>query len=192
VARTSRPRGRAGGETGAPKPPSPLALAGAQRSWNVERLDRLLRSRRRRFDFATAGTSGKEPEDLIELLRRPVFGTACVVDIRANPNSPHIPAWNREPLSRAIRKAGLEYVPRPDLGVPHELRSRRRSGTISDAELFDWYARSVATPAAVKALAAGLEGPPLLLCTELSPTYCHRHRLALALERTFDWVSYDL
>jgi hypothetical protein len=30
------------------------------------------------------------------------------------------------------------------------------------------------------------------MCTELGPTYCHRHRLALRLESNLGYVSYDL
>jgi uncharacterized protein (DUF488 family) len=174
------------------KPPSTLALAADQRAWDVERLDRLVALGRPRFDFVTAGSSGKEPKELLRLLRRPVFAVRQLIDIRANPNSPHTPLWDRAPLERTVLRAGLTYLARPDLGVPRELRSQRKNGAMADAELFRWYDRNVATREAVRALGSALAEPSVLLCTELGPSFCHRHRLALALEKAFDWVSYDL
>lgn len=149
-------------------------------------------SDRRTFGFTTAGSSGRTPRELLDLLPSPVLACQVVVDIRAQPTSLHTPAWNKPTLARAVEARGLQYVHRPDLGVPKEVRAAYHAGKMTPPAFFAWYDQQVATKERVGELRALLPSRPLFLCTELSPTQCHRHRLALALERATGAVSFDV
>ena len=171
---------------------STLVQAVAQRGWNVERLARWDRGSKVPFAFTTAGSSGRRPAELIEVARMPLFGARLVIDCRETPFSQHTPEWNRDALRDAVLGSGMEYVHRPDLGVPRTVR-KTASGTPAElAEIFRWYDREVATEATVRTLAPILEKRPILLCTELSPRHCHRSRLALAIESLLEVNSYDI
>jgi uncharacterized protein DUF488 len=171
---------------------SSLVQAGSQRDWDVARLSRLVAEGRNRFDFLTAGTSGKTPQSLIRYMTMPVFDSKVIVDIRANPHSQHTPEWNRSSLEKVAREAGIEYVHRPDFGVPTAVRNRLHQAILSYPELFTWYDAKIATPENLNLLKDLLGRHPLFLCTELGPTYCHRHRLALAIEGHSNLLSFDL
>lgn len=171
---------------------SPLVQLAGQREWNLQRLTKLVSSGRPAFDFTTAGSSGKTPEVLLNLLALPVFKTGLVVDIRANPSSQHTPLWNKTSIQSLVRGCGLEYVHRPDLGVPREVRNQLVGEHPSYSAFFEWYDSHVATDLAVEGLRELIPRRPLFLCTELGPTYCHRHRLALAVEKRFNLVSFDV
>ena len=209
--RTGRNPGGVQGELGGPVPRAPssstgaeaaepvpdrgdsaLAQAAARQRWNLVRIERLLRASRSRFDFTTAGSSGRRPADLLGAARRLPFDAAVLVDARDAPFSRHTPDWNGPALRRTAEDHGLEYLHRPDLGVPREVRRELAAGTIDLPGLHAWYDREVATPARIGELRPLLARRPIFLCTELSPVHCHRSRLAVALERTLDVVSFDL
>ena len=84
------------------KEASTLVQVGSQRDWDTARLSRFAVEGRKRFDFLTAGTSGKTPQTLIRLMTLPVFESKLIVDIRANPHSQHTSGL--EPLSTGIRR----------------------------------------------------------------------------------------
>jgi uncharacterized protein (DUF488 family) len=131
----------------------------------------------------------------MELLRHshhPVFESELLIDIRENPTSRHVPQWNRSAIEPLAQREGLEYLHRADLGVPPSVRGPFKAGRSGFRELFRWYDDHVATPERVRELAPLLRKRPIFLCSELGPTYCHRHRLALALEGADDRVSFDL
>jgi uncharacterized protein (DUF488 family) len=169
-----------------------LVQATAQRAWNAERLTRLLARGARAFDFLTAGSSGRSPSDLMALADLEPFRTRLLVDIRANPQSLHTPEWTDRRLSATLGRKGWEYLPRPDLGVPADLRQRLHRGEISYDRFFDRYDRHVATREALRTLEELLPRRPIFLCTELGPIFCHRHRLARALETAYGLTSWDL
>lgn len=171
---------------------SPLVQLAGQREWNLQRLAKIVSSGRPTFDFTTAGSSGKSPEVLLNLLSLPVFKTGLVVDIRANPSSQHTPLWNKPSVQAIVKGCGLDYIHRPDLGVPREIRNQLVHGLMSYPAFFEWYDAHVATEAAVEGLRELITRHPLFLCTELGLTYCHRHRLALAVEKRFDMISFDV
>ncbi len=182
-------------DTGVPpkkKEISPLVQLAGQREWNIPRLAKLVASGRPTFDFTTAGSSGKSPEVLLNLLAFPVFKTGVVVDIRANPSSQHTPLWNKPSVQSIVKGRGLDYIHRPDLGVPREIRNQLVHGLMSYVAFFEWYDARVATEAAVEGLRELIPKHPLFLCTELGLTYCHRYRLALAVEKRFDTISFDV
>lgn len=171
---------------------SPLVQLAGQREWNLQRLAKLVSSGRPAFDFTTTGSSGKSPETLLNLLSLPVFKTSLVVDIRANPSSQHTPLWNKSSVQVMVKGRGLDYIHRPDLGVPREIRNQLVQGLMSYPAFFEWYDTNVATEAAIGGLRELIPRHPLFLCTELGLTYCHRHRLALAMEKRFDLISFDV
>jgi uncharacterized protein (DUF488 family) len=188
-----RPIGaKARSPTASKKEVSPLVQAVAQMDWNLGRLQRLVAARKDSFDFATAGSSGRRPDDLLAALAAPVFRSRMLVDIRAEPTSRHTPDWNQRSIEERARARRIEYVHRPELGVPSEIRRRLATGDLSYGELFEWYDRHVVSGANLEALRPMMTEHPVFLCTELSPTFCHRNRLAAALERAFGLLSFDI
>lgn len=167
----------------------------SQRTWNVERLDRAFSRKRsgRVFDFLTAGTGNKRPEELVAMMVTPVFSCYCLVDVRNNPNSRHTPYWDKNRISQLLAKRGIEYIHVPDLGVPSEIRKRLRSGEMSYDQFFSWYDGNILSSAKFEEVAELAKRRVVtLLCTEVGPTYCHRHRIALKLESKLGYVSFDL
>ena len=178
--------------------PRPVLLSvqlRSQRSWNLERLNRaFLRDRSDRFfDFLTAGTSNKTPEELTDILKRKVFACNCLIDVRSNPNSRHTPYWNKSSMSKLLEKEGITYLHKPELGVPTEIRRQLYSGKTSHQEFFAWYDSNVLTLSRLGEISKLVKDFAVtFLCTEVGPTYCHRHRIALKLEAKGQYVSFDL
>ena len=86
----------------------------------------------------------------------------------------------------------MVYVHAPQLGVPREVRAKAMAAGRHQA-IWRWYDAHVVKPALERGAAALLEdfqSSVVFVCMELDPHGCHRHRLALALERhglrTFD------
>jgi uncharacterized protein (DUF488 family) len=140
-------------------------------------------------DFYTAGYSGRSMSDFIEALLS--AGVSTVIDVRENPVSMYKPEFSKRNLEASLAAVGIEYVHERSLGVPRDIRSRAVEGD-RDA-IWEWYDSEV-----VDSFCTNLDTffnmanhPVALLCTELDPTSCHRHRLALALERN-GLRGYDL
>lgn len=145
-------------------------------AWNEERAIHVP-------DFYTVGYLGRTREQVIDSLLGASVG--CVVDIRYTPVSMYRPEFSKRNLESALGEAGIEYVHIRELGVPREIRVLAvESGTRQT--IWDWYDAHVANPMLGKNLEALLrcaDGRRVaLLCVELDPTACHRHRLAVALE----------
>ena len=71
------------------------------------------------------------------------------------------------------------------LGVPRTVRALA-VGQNGREIIWDWYDKNVASPIMGHNLHwffNAVDHPIALMCTELDPTACHRHRLSLALER---------
>lgn len=168
-----------------------LAQVASQRAWNYPRLGRLLWEGKQTFDFTTAGTSGRNPKELLETIRQAPFLTAVVVDVRATPYSRYRSTWNTGNVKRGCEGVGIAYEHLPILGVPAEQRGHLHTGEMTYAQFFQWYDSTVLTEANLSRVRELLPQRPLLLCTELGPTYCHRHRIALVLEKE-GLVGFDL
>jgi len=81
-------------------------------------------------DFYTIGYAGRELDEFVAILRAAAVTT--LVDIRHSRVSPYNPEFSDGNLEGALEGDGIEYVHRPDLGVPHELPSHARSpGTMT-------------------------------------------------------------
>ena len=133
-------------------------------------------------DFYTIGYSGRTLEDVINVLQERTVKT--LVDVRTHPVSMHRPETSKSNLRHAVLEAGIQYEHMPELGVPRDIRALSiRSG--NRAVIWEWYDQYVAGPYLAQNLHAFfncLEHPVALMCTELDPHECHRHRLALKLE----------
>ena len=175
--------------------PKPIALGEnlrSQRNWNIERLDRSfnrLGSTNRFFDFLTTGTSNKRPDELVSILKKRIFSCNRVIDVRNNPNSRHTPAWNKKSVLELFGTSGIEYL-HSRFGVPREIRQKLYSGEMSVRSVLLWYDANVLEVAKLDAVAEMVKGSMVVfLCTEVSPLYCHRHRIALRLESDFGYIK---
>ena len=144
-------------------------------AWNDER-------ERAQSDFFTIGYSGRDISDFTAALRSARVVT--LVDVRFTPVSQYKPDFSKRNLQSRLAEDGITYLHRPLLGVPRDIRARAIDHS-RDA-IWEWYDAWVVPSFAGKNLHEffnGAEHLLALMCTELDPTACHRHRLALALER---------
>ncbi|MHA1813331.1 MAG: DUF488 family protein [Candidatus Thorarchaeota archaeon] len=166
-----------------------------QRLWNLIQIESIVKSaalskRARQNVVYTAGYSQKTIEQFIELLQK--AGVNLLIDVRRNPVSQHRPEFSARRLKQRLSDSGIEYVHLPELGVPSRVRKKLYAGEMSYAELFEWYDRTVLETNRLNHLQALIEGKTVcLMCTEISPTLCHRHRIALALVER-GWKTLDL
>ncbi len=134
-------------------------------------------------DFYTINYAGRTIGDLIETLQS--AGVVTVVDIRHAPVSMYKPDFSKGNLQRHLAAHGLNYVHFPHLGIPRDIRSLA-IGKENRDDLWDWYDRYVVDPFVGRNLHHffnSADHPVALMCVEIDPTSCHRHRLGLALER---------
>ena len=134
-------------------------------------------------DFYTVGYSGRDITSFIAALKN--AGVRTLLDIRHMPVSMYKPDFSKNNLMRALDDNGIIYVHDPSLGVPRDIRGRAVGQETRDA-IWLWYDDQVVPKYASRNLHwffNSVEHPVALMCTEIDPTSCHRHRLALALER---------
>ena len=122
----------------------------------------------------TIGHSNHTIEDFIGLLRK--SGVQVLVDVRSKPVSGYCPHFDKEPLARALRASGVQYL---FLGA--ELGGRPEETEFYDAAgyvLYDKIARSAQFQAGIERLLEAA-GPRLtaIMCGEDDPATCHRHLL---------------
>jgi len=149
--------------------------------WNLDRVGR--------FDFYTVGYENKTIKQLVELLKRKKVKT--LLDVRKNPVSMYKLEFNKENLQKEMEKNDIEYLHVPALGVPSEIR--RRLGETGDYDwFFKWYDENVLTNGVLESADFEVLNYPIaIMCVEFDPTRCHRHRIALALEKK-GLKGYDL
>jgi len=134
-------------------------------------------------DFFTLGYTGRKTEDLIAILK--AHGVRTLVDIRQNAISMYRPELSKANLARLITENGMGYVHFAQLGVPRDIRAKAID-TGSREVIWQWYDDNVITSFIGHNLHFFLncvDHPVALMCTEIDPQECHRHRLSLALER---------
>lgn len=144
-------------------------------SWNLEHCTS-------EPDFYTTGYSGRSINEIIDKLK--MVGIATLVDIRFTPVSRFRPEFSKKNLKGFLETAGINYVHRPDWGVPHDIRAGS-SGKQTLAGIWDWYDSNV-MPTIIRNVDEffnSMEHPFVLMCVERDPTECHRHRLFLGLEK---------
>ena len=133
-------------------------------------------------DFFTVGYSGRKTEVILESLVS--NGVRTLVDIRQNPVSMYRPELSKKNLDESLKEIGVNYVHLPELGVPRDVRGMAIESGSRDV-IWEWYDENVVEPYLGNNLHAflnGFEHPVALMCTEIDPHECHRHRLSLALE----------
>lgn len=142
-------------------------------------------------DFYTLSYAGRSIGEVLNALRS--AGVATLVDIRHAPVSMYKPDFSKNNLAQHVNAAGVAYCHLPDLGIPREIRSLA-IGKPDRSDLWVWYDRYVVEPFIGRNLHHFfnfVDHPIALMCVEADPTSCHRHRLALALERA-GLRGYDL
>jgi len=150
--------------------------------WNLQRIGD--------YDFYTIGFAKKTAEQFLKLLKAKAVKT--LVDVRRNPKSMFKPEFNKENISKVLKKNGIKYVHYPELGVHEEVREK-----LAKTGDYDWFFRWYDENVVKKQLSGSvdletLNYPIAIMCTELDPTKCHRHRIALWLEEERGLRGYDL
>lgn len=139
--------------------------------WNLRRMDNC--------GFYTIGFAKRTIEQFLELLE--IKGVRTLVDVRRNPKSMFKPEFNKENLGNVLKGNKIEYIHYPELGVPEEVRRK-----LAEAEDYEWFFRWYDDNILPNLRSVSLETlarPVAIMCVELDPTKCHRHRIALALEK---------
>jgi uncharacterized protein (DUF488 family) len=140
-------------------------------------------------DFFTIGYTGRKTEEIIATLKQ--HGVRTLLDIRQNAVSMYRPELSKSNLTRLLKENGICYAHLPQFGVPRDIRAKAiETGTRE--VIWAWYdANVVASFLNLHSFLNGFEHPVALMCTEIDPHECHRHRLSLALE-AMGLSSFDL
>ncbi len=140
-------------------------------------------------DFFTIGYTGRKTEEILAILKQ--HDVRTLVDIRQNPISMYRPELSKNNLSKLLAQNDMYYVHLPQLGVPRDIRAKAME-TGSREVIWDWYdANVVPSFLSLHSFMNSFEHPVALMCTEIDPHECHRHRLSLALE-AMGLTSFDL
>jgi ParB family chromosome partitioning protein len=140
--------------------------------WNLQRVDD--------YDFYTIGFAKKTVEQFVELLKAKNIKT--LMDVRKNPTSMFRPEFNKENISKVLKANNIKYLHHPQLGVPENIREELAKTGDYD-KFFKWYDENVIQTQLEFIDFDTLNYPIALMCVEFDPTKCHRHRIALALEK---------
>jgi len=155
-------------------PSAPVRLqVAAKAGWNESRSAR-------DADFFTFGYSGRKTEDLLAALQRHRVKT--ILDIRQNAVSMYRPELSKNNFARLLGANGMSYHHLPEFGVPRNIRAKAIETGSRDV-IWSWYDEYVVRALVdCRTFLKGFEHPVALMCTEIDPHECHRHRLSLALE----------
>ncbi len=131
-------------------------------------------------DFFTLGYSGRKTEEILDLLQR--YGVRTLLDVRRNPVSMYRPDLSKTNFKKLLAGREIKYAHAPELGVPRDIRAQAIETGSRDV-IWEWYDAKVTTCLNLHTFLNEFEHPVALMCTEIDPHECHRHRLSLALER---------
>jgi len=164
-----------------PSAPVKQQLAG-KADWNEPRATG-------KADFFTFGYSGRKTDEILAALKE--HGVRTVVDVRQNPVSMYRPELSKRNFNQLLQDNGMCYTHIPELGVPRDIRAKAiESGTRET--IWHWYDENVLpSHLNLHAFINGFAHPVALMCTEIDPHECHRHRISLALE-AMGLTSFDL
>ncbi len=94
------------------------------------------------------------------------------------------PELSKNNLRKTVEAHGLQYIHMPELGVPRDIRAKAIETGTRDI-IWEWYDENVVQSyigSNLHRFLNGIEHPAALMCVEIDPKDCHRHRLFLALE----------
>jgi len=161
---------------------SPQEQLRSRTDWNAAREEGLA-------DFFTVGYSGRSLETILESLQ--AHGVQTLLDIRQNAVSMYRPEMSKKNLSNTLRARGVEYIHLAHLGVPRDIRAKAIAAGRRDV-IWTWYDQYVVPEyLRLHAFLNSYVHPVALMCSELDPCECHRHRASLALE-ALGLRSYDI
>jgi uncharacterized protein (DUF488 family) len=132
--------------------------------------------------FFTIGYTGRPLKELLDTLES--NGVRTLVDIRHTPVSMYRPELSKNNLRRYVEERGVIYMHFPELGVPRDIRAKAIETGTRDV-IWEWYDQNVVPSYIGRNLHRfinSFEHPVALMCVEIDPQECHRHRLFLALE----------
>jgi uncharacterized protein (DUF488 family) len=141
-----------------------------------------LRPRPASLAIYTVGYEGQSIDSFLHKIIR--SGISTILDVRANPVSRKY-GFARSTLGRLSSKLGIHYMHVPELGIPSGDRKTLGSPD-SYAELFARYEQEMLprhNEALQRAASVVTSQSTVLLCRENLPHFCHRGRLAIALQR---------
>jgi uncharacterized protein (DUF488 family) len=156
--------------------------------------NKVIWNRTRRPDsafFFTIGYTGRPLDEFLQVLVSNDVRT--LLDIRQYPVSMYRPEMSKNNLRQSIEACGLIYSHLPQLGVPRDIRARAIETGTRDV-IWEWYDQNIVAHYVRRNLHLffnTLEHPIALMCVEVDPHECHRHRLSLALEAR-GLTSFDL
>jgi uncharacterized protein (DUF488 family) len=131
-------------------------------------------------DFFTFGYSGRKTDEILALLK--LHEVRTVIDVRQYPISMYRPELSKTNFARLLEECDMCYAHLPELGVPRDIRAKAIETGSRDV-IWAWYdSNVVASFLNLHSFLNGFEHPVALMCTEIDPHECHRHRLSLALE----------
>ena len=139
-----------------------------------------------RIVLFTLGYEGLRPEAWLDRLRE--HAVAAVCDVRRNPVS-RKPGFSRRQLEAALQRAGIGYLPFPELGIAAAARAAARTREKRRA-LFRRYRRELSRRTCeLERLARAAEEHRrvALACFEAHPADCHRSRLSDMLAAANGW-----
>lgn len=118
------------------------------------------------------GHSNGSLEEFFSLLK--LAGINCVVDVRSVPASSYAPQFNKDNISRELKKLGIFYMHFGD-----EFGARRNDSIVNGQVNFE---KAVETPnfrKGVERIMAGVDKGfrIALMCSEANPLSCHRFSL---------------
>lgn len=128
------------------------------------------------------GYTGRKLDELVNAMLQ--AGIQSLVDIRKNPVSMYRPELSKNNLKRYVEENNICYVHCPILGVPRDIRAKAIE-TGSKEVIWQWYDTNVVNQFIGRNLHRFLnfvDHPAALMCVEIDPRECHRHRLFMALE----------
>lgn len=134
-------------------------------------------------EFFTLGYTGRKLDEILDQLVSNQVRT--LVDIRQMPVSMYRPELSKNNLRRAVEERDMLYAHFPELGVPRDIRAKAIDAGTRDV-IWQWYDSEVVSSyigSNLHRFLNTIEHPVALMCVEIDPRECHRHRLFLALER---------
>jgi uncharacterized protein (DUF488 family) len=133
-------------------------------------------------DFFTIGYTGRKADELLDTLV--AHGVRTLIDIRQNAVSMYRPELSKSNLKALVESKGLHYYHMPDLGVPRDIRAKAIAAGNREV-IWEWYDQYVVEPylRSLHRFFNSAEHPVALMCVEIDPCECHRHRLFVGLEQ---------